>query len=235
MEILKKFRRINDRDDQDHYLQELMEVFPIKKRRLRPEESTVKLRACSVNYFAKYKNRTELVCKQGFLALHGVSKKRCARILASIPKEDASSYESFEDYYSPSNQQSSNHSNHLVNHKVTTTSGLAATTVTANALPSSLISQTSTEINVLKIINDHIESFPKTVLQHDNKILYCLDSNITTKKMYEMFRKKYPGLNISYPFYSLCFKENFTSQLDLPDQNFDFDNIYEVASHFLCG
>lgn len=72
--------------------------------------------------------------------------------------------------------------------------------------------------DVLKLIHDHIESFPVKTTHYAAKQNNFLSSDLTAQKMYDLFIEKHPdiGNNIKYEFYLKSFSENFDLKFGRP-------------------
>lgn len=70
--------------------------------------------------------------------------------------------------------------------------------------------------DVLKLIHDHIESFPVKKTHYAAKEYLYLSSELTVNKMYELFKERFPSVGVKYEFYLKYFNENFTLKFGKP-------------------
>lgn len=70
--------------------------------------------------------------------------------------------------------------------------------------------------DVLKCIHDHIESFPQKKTHYGTKEYVYLSSELTTKKMYDLFIERFPSIGIKYEFFLKYFNENFNLKFGKP-------------------
>lgn len=67
-----------------------------------------------------------------------------------------------------------------------------------------------------RLIEEHIKSFPQKMSHYSQKIVYYLSSELTVKKMHQLFKIKFPQLNVNYWFYYKIFKERFSLRFGRP-------------------
>lgn len=79
-ELFNRFRSLKTKDDQDIYLQGLLEVVNIKKKSkpLNPDNS--KAKTCSFHHYVPIDGKRRKVCQKAFLSLFDVSIKRLKRL-----------------------------------------------------------------------------------------------------------------------------------------------------------
>jgi hypothetical protein len=78
IDILNKFLNINSKDEQDLYLQNLIECHDVKRHRPRKEGSQLKSK--SFIYHSIVGNVRTRVCREAFFSLHAVTDKRVKRL-----------------------------------------------------------------------------------------------------------------------------------------------------------
>ena len=79
MAILNHFYTFNTKDEQDLFLQSLIDAQEIKKRRPRKEKSSKK-NCAAYKYHVMVGTAQVQVCFKAFLSLHVVTKKRIERL-----------------------------------------------------------------------------------------------------------------------------------------------------------
>lgn len=74
---------MKDKDEQDSYIQRLMELQSVQRKRSRLEmcAEQAKPKSVSIKYFVTYQTKKQLVCKSAFLSVFGITKKRCERLI----------------------------------------------------------------------------------------------------------------------------------------------------------
>lgn len=83
MSILKKFNEFECKNNQDTYLQGLLEVQPVKTHRPRKGDAAA-VREHTVIYSAEKNGQRIRVCKSAFLCLYSVSSKRVHRLVSLL-------------------------------------------------------------------------------------------------------------------------------------------------------
>lgn len=81
-----KFYSLQSKDLQDTYLQTLIEVEDVKRRRKKTEEPLESKRKVTYNYNVKVHGVLKVVCKNCFLQIHGISRDRVDRICQLLGK-----------------------------------------------------------------------------------------------------------------------------------------------------
>lgn len=78
--ILKNFNTLGSVNEQNSYLFGLIAVLPIRRRRPRKNEEEANLRSATFAYKVRFRidgNLKEVdVCKQAFMSIHGIKKKK---------------------------------------------------------------------------------------------------------------------------------------------------------------
>jgi len=80
---LEMFNQMKDKDEQDSYIQRLMELQPVQRKPSRLEmcAEQAKSKSVSIKYFVTYQTKKQIVCKSSFLSVFGITKKRCKRFI----------------------------------------------------------------------------------------------------------------------------------------------------------
>ncbi|VVC28946.1 Hypothetical protein CINCED_3A001009 [Cinara cedri] len=171
------FNQMKNKDQQDIYIQRLMELHPVQRKRSRLEmcAEQAKPKSVSIKYFVTFQTNKQMVCKSTFLSVSGITKKRCERLIFL-----------FKNNQSPRDIRGKN--------------------VSGNSLGGEIMTD----------IHSHLESFLVKLSHHTGKEDKYLDSKLSVKKIYEIFKEKYPYHKVSYkPFWSY-FKENFNLRFGRP-------------------
>jgi len=81
--ILEVFNQMKNKDEQDIYIQRLMELHSEQRKRSRLDlcAEQAKPKSVSVKYFVTYGTKKQMVCKSTFLSVFGITKNRCERII----------------------------------------------------------------------------------------------------------------------------------------------------------
>ena len=169
------FCNMDTKDQQDLHLQRLLETQPVSRRRGKIGMVNTKPKSLTVKYFVLNGNHRIGVCKQAYLSIHGVTKKRCERLVLLLKNNK-----------SPKDMRGKN--------------------VSGNAIKGTVIAN----------IRSHIESYPVKISHYTNKEMRYLDSKLSVKTMYEMFKEKFPNDRISYKFFWSYFKENYDLRFGRP-------------------
>ncbi|CAH1108466.1 unnamed protein product [Psylliodes chrysocephalus] len=86
--IVKSFNLLESTDIQNSHLCELISIVPVKNRRPRLDEENARLSDVVALYNIRYlyeNNFTELeVCRDEFIALHGITRRRIEYLLTSL-------------------------------------------------------------------------------------------------------------------------------------------------------
>lgn len=86
--ILRNFNNLSSINEQNLYLCGLMTVVPVQVRRPRQDENVASLRDCAVKYKIRYchnESTVEIpVCRQEFMALHGITKMKIEYLVKSM-------------------------------------------------------------------------------------------------------------------------------------------------------
>lgn len=88
-EIIENINKMKNKNEQDIYLQGLMDSYLVKRKR--PRKDDPKRRDMSFTYFVKTANKREKVCKKAFVSLHGVSAGRVRRLGVLLSKSETPS------------------------------------------------------------------------------------------------------------------------------------------------
>ncbi|KAJ4440091.1 hypothetical protein ANN_08224 [Periplaneta americana] len=86
-EIFTNFYAKETKDEQDSYLQALVEVVQVKMRRPQGDEPK-KPRSRNFKYYVTCSSGRQQVCAKAFLNLHGVTKGRIRRLTSLLLLED---------------------------------------------------------------------------------------------------------------------------------------------------
>lgn len=70
--------------------------------------------------------------------------------------------------------------------------------------------------DVCEKIHEHIASFPTKESHYSSDARYYLASDLTVRKMHQLFEEKNPGLGVKYQFYWQYFKNNFSLSFGRP-------------------
>lgn len=86
--IIQKFNLLSSTDEQNSYLCGLISIVPVKQRRPRKQEEDSSLRDVAAYYRLRYvlDNRLveEEVCRNEFIAIHGITKRRIHYLLSAL-------------------------------------------------------------------------------------------------------------------------------------------------------
>lgn len=86
--ILRHFNNLASVNEQNLYLCGLMSLVPVQRRRPRKDENEASFRDCVVTYKVRYSNDDgtveEDVCRQEFIALHGITKSKIEYLVKSL-------------------------------------------------------------------------------------------------------------------------------------------------------
>lgn len=170
-----KFIEFATKNEQDAYLQSLIECKPIKRKRRKEnnssENSKSKPKAHSFQYSVSTAQGKIEICQTAFLSLHGISPDRVRR-LCSLLSQDR--------------------------------------------IPKDLRGKNPPPGYVIKAIHDHIASFPLKEAHYTSVSYYYLSAKLNVKIMWQLFKEKYPELNVDYKFYLKIFHENFDLSFGRP-------------------
>lgn len=174
------FNQMKNKDEQDIYIQCLMELHSVQRKRSRLEICTepAKPKSVQVKYFVTYQTKKQMICKSAFLSVFDITKKRCERLI----------------FLSKNNQCPQD---------------MRGKNVRGNALGGKIITD----------IHSHLESFPVKLSHYTVKEVKYLDAKLSVKKMYEIFKEKYPYHKVSYKFFWLYFKKNFNLRFGRPQND----------------
>lgn len=75
---ISKMNGFLNKDEQDIYLQQLIEKEPVKGHRFRKEGATA--RVCYFKYYVLTPNKKETVCKKAFTSVYGITENRVRRL-----------------------------------------------------------------------------------------------------------------------------------------------------------
>lgn len=182
-QILRYFNGLSSVNEQNLYLCGLMSVVPVQQRRPRTDENDALLRECAVTYKVRYIHNQvsveENVCRQEFIALHGITKNKIEYLIRSIRETGTA----------PKDKRGS-HTNR------------------PKKLP----------VHTTQNIKDHIASFKGRASHYsttDTTKTY-LPEDLNLKKMFSMFRNKYPDCSVSYESYRTIFTKHFNISFGYP-------------------
>lgn len=86
--IIKNFNLLKSTDKQNSYLCGLISIVPVKNRRPRLNEENARLRDAVALYKIRYLHENKLteleVCRDEFMALHGITKRRIEYLITSL-------------------------------------------------------------------------------------------------------------------------------------------------------
>nr|CAI5833493.1 unnamed protein product [Callosobruchus analis] len=173
-DVFLRFYALDNKDNQGVFLQGLLTVANIQRRRPRVQEGN-KSKAHVFKYFV-YKGSAKIeVCLNAFTSVFAVTRSRVRRpkdlaILGKSPKDLRGK--------NPSVNKLSEH-------------GRTA-------------------------VRQHIESFPVKISHYSNKEFKYLSSELNLKIMYNLFKEQNPDINVSYPYYTRYFRENFSLRFGRP-------------------
>ncbi|CAH1112596.1 unnamed protein product [Psylliodes chrysocephalus] len=87
-DIIKNFNLLESTDKQNSYLCGLISIVPVKNRRSRVDEENARLRDVVALYKIRYLHENKLneleICRDEFIALHGITKRRIEYLLTSL-------------------------------------------------------------------------------------------------------------------------------------------------------
>lgn len=168
-EMFRKFYDFTTKNEQDAYLQALIECNPVTRRRPRANQENAKPKSHTFKYSVSSSSGKFNVCKAAFIGIYAVTTERVRRLskLLSLGK-------------SPADKRGKQ------------TSG--------NAKPG----------EVVRLIEDHIRSFPVKRAHYTNRDYQYLSEKLDIKKMHQLLLEKYPGFSVKYSFYRQIFREKFS-------------------------
>lgn len=86
--IIKNFNALSSHDEKNSYLCSLISVLPVRRRRPRNDEEQANLRSASFGYRVRAKIGNSVkeveVCRNAFMSLHGIKKKKVAYLQNSL-------------------------------------------------------------------------------------------------------------------------------------------------------
>lgn len=182
-QILRNFNNLSSVNEQNLYLCGLMSLVPVRRRRPRKNENEASLRDCVVTYKVRYLHDNvtveENVCRQEFIALHGITKNKIEHLVKSIKETGIA----------PKDKRGS-HANR------------------PKKLP----------LHTTQNIKNHISSFKGRSSHYSTKdtTKTYLPEELNLKKMFSMFKEKYPDCSVSYESYRTIFTKQFNISFGYP-------------------
>lgn len=79
--IFSEFWALGSYDSQNEYIQKMVEVIPVQRKRTKEEHSR---RSCTRVYFVMHNNIKTKVCKQGFMSMHNIGNTRLTTALGKV-------------------------------------------------------------------------------------------------------------------------------------------------------
>lgn len=172
-ELLSKFRQFGTKNEQDAFLQSLIRVLPIKRRKQNP--ITGVHRDHSFEYLVSSSSGVTKVCKKAFISFFAVTDDRIRRLCNLLVAGK-----------SPIDKRGQG--------------------ISGNAIPGA----------VVKLIEEHINSFPVREAHYTGRTFRYLSEKLDVKTMHMLFTEKYPDQNCNYYFYLKIFRERFQLSFGRP-------------------
>jgi hypothetical protein len=173
LDILTNFLNIPTKNQQDLFLQGLIECCDVKRHRNRKNSNSERNK--SFIYHVMVGDVRKKICRQAFFSLYAVTNERVKRIRrllceGKIPDDKRGKQSSI------------------------------------NAVSGEQI----------LLVHNHISSFPVKQSHYSGRNIHYLDSELTVKRMYDLFKISHPKSVIKYEYYNKIFKENFNLTFGRP-------------------